>query len=175
VTSEGTVADIEVVRKELEAFGHGLAERPWLAALNKIDLPGARERAETLRGELRAKGIDAHPISACTGEGIDSLVAAVYERVRREREVAAREPPEAPVVRVQPPERPTVRKMAGGFEVLGRQPREAVLKLGVDSDEAHVELVRRLRRMGVVGALSRAGVRAGDRVHIGEAVLEWPL
>jgi Obg family GTPase CgtA-like protein len=81
------------------------------------------------------------------------------------------------------PEQVTIRrdggfevKVAGrSFRVLGEQPVTAAAKLGVDSEEAVAELVRRLRRMGVVAALKRAGIADGDRVRIGDVELAWPL
>src|SRR5919204_388290 len=45
---ETAAADARVVESELTAYGHGLAEKPQVYALNKIDLAGARERAAAI-------------------------------------------------------------------------------------------------------------------------------
>ena len=77
--------DVEVVREEMAAFGHGLVEKPWIVALNKIDLPGVRERAGEEVTRLRRERVEAHAISAATGEGTEALVTALFERVRELR------------------------------------------------------------------------------------------
>jgi GTP-binding protein len=70
---------LRVVERELEAYGEGLAEKPRLIALNKIDLADA-ELAAGFAGELEAAGADrVFPISGATGEGIDALLDAVLE------------------------------------------------------------------------------------------------
>jgi len=168
-------ADLEVVRGELEAFGRGLSEKRWLVALNKIDLPGAHERAEEEIRRLRAEGVAAYGVSALTGAGVDSLVEKLFEVVGEERARLAAETAPAPVLRPQPTQRVRVEREGDVLVVRGESPERAVAQLGVDPGEARVELARRLQRMGVHGALKRAGVKAGDRVRIGEAVLEWPV
>jgi GTP-binding protein len=171
-------ADIEAVRREVMAFGHGLEKKHWLVALNKIDLPGVRERAEEVAAELRQQGHTAYLVSALTGEGVDPLLRALFALVQGAaaaghggKALAGNEE-----VTLQPrPAAFEVRRVGNAFHVVGPRPQEAVEKLGVGSAEAKVELVRRLRRMGVVGALRRSGIADGDRVRIGAAELEWPL
>jgi GTP-binding protein len=167
------VESIGIVRGELAAYGHGLEAKPWLVALNKIDLPRADEEARAARAKLRQTGVTAVPTSAVTGQGIEELMSAALALVRERK--GSRDEPE--------PEQVTIRrdggfevKVAGrSFRVLGEQPVTAAAKLGVDSEEAVAELVRRLRRMGVVAALKRAGIADGDRVRIGDVELAWPL
>ena len=68
---------MRVVEEELEAYGAGLADKPRLIALNKIDL-GDTEIAEGFAAELKAVGADAvFPISGATGQGLDALLDAV--------------------------------------------------------------------------------------------------
>jgi len=170
--------DMEAVRREVTAFGHGLEKKRWLAALNKIDLPGVRERAEEIALGLREQGHDAYSVSALTGEGVAPLLRALFALVQ-EAEVAGHGG-KALVgneeVTLQP--QPTafeVRRVGNVFHVMGTRPQETVEKLGAGSAEAKAELVRRLRRMGVIGALRRAGIAAGARVRIGATEMEWPL
>lgn len=173
VGSEQPMTDIDVVREEIEAFGHALVEKPWILALNKIDLPGARERAADLSRELRSKRLEAYAISAVTGEGTEQLVEGLFDRVRKIR--SERPVQDDVVLRPRLVETFTVKKSNGVFAVIGERPKQVLQKLGIDSDEARVEVDRRLRRMGVIKALERAGVRAGDLVRFGEVELEWPL
>ncbi len=171
------IDDIEVIRAELRAFGQGLCEKRWVVALNKLDLPEARERADRIANTLRARGIETYTVSARSGEGVTQLVEAVLDRVQEERameeEAARRRVPES--LRPAPLQQVQVIRTADGFEVRGEKPARVVAMLGVESEEARGEVARRLRRLGVVSALRRAGVQPGDRVRIGEAELQWPL
>jgi GTP-binding protein len=171
-------ADIEAVRREVTAFGHGLEKKRWLAALNKVDLPGVRERAEEIAAGLRAQGHEAYLVSALTGEGVDPLLGALFALVQEAGMAGhggkALAGNEEVTLRPQPAAF-EVRRVGNAFHVVGTRPQEAVEKLGAGSAEAKVELVRRLRRMGVIGALRRSGIAAGDRVRIGAVELEWPL
>jgi GTP-binding protein len=169
------VEEIAVVRRELQAFGHGLETKHWLVAFNKIDLPEARAQEEQVTAVLRAQGVAVHSISAQTGEGVAQLMQEVAATVQAERQKQQEVSAVAPLPVVRPPAvRPVkVVRVDGGFEVRGDRPSQAVEMLGVESEEARAEVMRRLRRMGVGAALRRAGVQPGDRVRIGKAELEW--
>lgn len=70
--------DYDVLQAELRAYDPALADRPHVVALNKIDLPEARARVEAARAGLEGRGAPVYPISAATGEGVCTLVWAVY-------------------------------------------------------------------------------------------------
>ncbi|MFC1592285.1 GTPase Obg, partial [Thermodesulfobacteriota bacterium] len=69
---------LETLRKEIELFGQGLADKTFLIAANKVDLDpdGALLEAfsEKLDAGLRER---LYPISAATKQGLDGLVAAL--------------------------------------------------------------------------------------------------
>jgi GTP-binding protein len=68
---------LQVVEEELEAYGGGLAEKPRLIALNKIDLVD-QELVTAFTKELKAAGAKkVFPISGATGKGMDKLLDAV--------------------------------------------------------------------------------------------------
>ena len=67
---------MRIIEDELEAYGEGLAQKPRLIALNKIDLAD-RELVEGFAAELTAPGArQVFPISGATGEGIEALLDA---------------------------------------------------------------------------------------------------
>jgi GTP-binding protein len=73
------LADLQVVEAELRAYGHGLAARPRLVALNKIELlDPAALAAVRLRLEQHL-GRAVLAISAATAQGLDTLLAAVWQ------------------------------------------------------------------------------------------------
>jgi len=70
---------LQIVERELEAYGGGLSEKPRLIALNKIDLADA-ELAAAFAGELKAAGAErVFPISGATGAGMDALLDAALD------------------------------------------------------------------------------------------------
>jgi GTPase len=70
---------MQIVEDELEAYGAGLAEKPRLIVLNKIDLVD-KELVEAFAAELREAGAErVFPISGATGAGIEALIDAVCE------------------------------------------------------------------------------------------------
>lgn len=70
--------DRAIIDRELARYSPELAERPQIVAINKCDLPEARERAEAFARELRA--LPDPPavilISAATKEGVPALLDA---------------------------------------------------------------------------------------------------
>jgi GTPase len=70
---------MQIVQDELEAYGSGLAEKPRLIVLNKIDLVD-KELVEAFAAELKDAGAErVFPISGATGAGIEALLDAVCE------------------------------------------------------------------------------------------------
>ena len=54
------LTDLDVIEAELKAHG-GLEDRPRLVALNKIDIPDARQVAEMASGDLHDRGLQVFP------------------------------------------------------------------------------------------------------------------
>ncbi len=77
IAGDDPVEAMRVVEEELEAYGEGLADKPRLVALNKLDLAD-EELGEAFAEELIAAGADkVFPVSGASGEGIDALLDAV--------------------------------------------------------------------------------------------------
>jgi len=67
-----------VLKKEIEEFGHGLKEKKFLIAINKIDLDPKKESINKFMEKLNRNDKNSvYPISAATTEGLDELVAAL--------------------------------------------------------------------------------------------------
>ncbi len=83
--SEDLLADVDVVEQELQAYGHGLAQRPRLLVLNKIELLDAEALTEAME-QLRVHGLEAGvattlAISAAMVQGLEPLKAAVWDQL----------------------------------------------------------------------------------------------
>ncbi len=74
--------DFKDLSAEIEKFDQDLAARPRIVALNKIDLPNAREFEPGLKTALKELGYDLVVISAATGEGLDALKHRLGEYLR---------------------------------------------------------------------------------------------
>ena len=80
-SSEDPLADAQVLLGELEAYGHGLMERPRLMVLSKCELLEP-ERVESLQAELSQTLEQAVlPISAVTNSGLDALLQATWSQL----------------------------------------------------------------------------------------------
>src|SRR5262249_62105559 len=75
------VADLDTIEAELAAYadatGADLGARPRIVALNKIDIPAAREGAGQARTVLAGRGLEVHEISAATRKGRREVPFAV--------------------------------------------------------------------------------------------------
>lgn len=172
------LTDVDVVERELDSYG-GLEDRPRLVALNKVDVPDARELADLVRPDLEARGWPVFAVSAATHEGLRDLTFAMAAAVSQSR---AAEPPPEParlVLRPQPVDDSgfTVTKEGERFRVRGVKPERWVQQTDFANDEAVGYLADRLARLGVERALVDAGARPGDEVLIGSdedaVVFEW--
>lgn len=84
-TSTDVLGDWQTVEAELAAYGGGLAEKPRIVALSKVDAIAERE-AQDLETLLREEGVPvAHRISAVTGQGMTGVLRALHERIRAGR------------------------------------------------------------------------------------------
>jgi GTP-binding protein len=72
--------DYLTLRRELELYDPGLAGRPELVALNKIDLPDTRKRLASLRKIFARRSLELHGVSAVTGEGVPELLEAAWKK-----------------------------------------------------------------------------------------------
>ena len=178
------VADLDLIEDELAAYqaatGADLQDRPRIVALNKIDVPAAREAADRAAQELEARGLTVCRVSAATREGLRELsftMAAVIEAARQ-----ATPPPEPTriVIRPEPVGGPDFEVVPAGdnrFRIRGEKPRRWILQTDFANDEAVGYLADRLARLGIEQALAEAGAQPGAEILIGDednaVVFDW--
>ncbi|MET1044146.1 MAG: GTPase ObgE [Microbacteriaceae bacterium] len=182
------LTDLDVILGELAAYPvpEGqipLLERPQLIALNKIDVPDAKELAEFVRPELESRGYRVFEISAASHQGLRELSYALAEIVEADRAVKAAVPV-APRIVLRPRavnEKNYVIKVEGGtygnvYRILGEKPERWVAQTDFTNDEAIGYLADRLAKIGVEDELFKAGAVAGSTVVIGPGngiVFDW--
>jgi GTPase len=81
------LTDYRALRKEVELYDPGLAARPEIVVLNKIDLPETRKELARLREAFARRNLPFLAVSAVTGEGIQDLLEAMWKRIRSPVEV----------------------------------------------------------------------------------------
>lgn len=98
MTGEGRepMKDFDTLNAELDSYSRDLAEKPQIVALNKVDLPETRARADEIEAEFAGRGFELHVISAVTGEGIAALLEALWRRVDQHKRLASESKPNAP-------------------------------------------------------------------------------
>jgi GTP-binding protein len=196
VPADEVAADLEAARDgfqviygELEAHGHGLAERPRIVVLNKIDLVAPDERAALVEsfadavaaGDRQADGtvvIDderGRPVvlgvSCATGEGVPALVAALFRHAPQRTDPVVADDGLADYLVYRPGASGRARfrlfREEGGFRVSSTAIEEAAEGLDPDDENDAQRLSAVLDNAGVIGALKRAGAKEGDEIKVG--------
>jgi len=177
MTRDDPLGDYRLINTELREFGHGLAEKPQILALNKVDTPDGRAHVELLADEVKSLGVETYSISAVTGEGTRDLAYAALRVLRQAVEEEVREAAAAlPILEPEPVRRNRYETYIApdGMPVIdGPTPNWLALTLDLQAREPRQEFFSRLRRMGVHRAMRRLGVSEGDHVRVGEVEVRW--
>jgi len=183
------ITDLDTIEAELAAYeeligpslaGTSLTSRPRIVALNKVDVPEARDLADMVKPELEARGLAVYEVSAASTEGLRELKFAMAEIVEQARAMAPEPEPVRVVIRppaVKDAGFEIVRTDDGAYLIRGEKPLRWVNQTDFTNDEAVGYLADRLARLGVEGALAKAGAEPGDTVLIGDfddaVVFDW--
>lgn len=177
------VVNYETVRSELAAHGAGLERLPELIVLSKRDLLPA-ERVEEVVSEwterLGERALGVLAVSSATGEGLEELRQRILVELP---EVAPTVAPSAEIDAEFETEHRVYRPAGeggywvereddGGFRVMGRGVELLFERHDIGNEEALAYLEQRLKEMGVLTALNRAGFESGGDVRIGEHEFE---
>jgi GTP-binding protein len=172
-SSADAVRDFDTVRAELQQYGHGLADRPSVVVINKLDIPDVADRKQEIEAAFQRSGLDVTFISAASGEGVKELMAAVATKLAELPGPIAQTTDEGDLPILRPMEgRVRAVKQDGHYEVIGAKPVSFAETMPLESEEGVAEVWRRFQRWGVTGALKRAGAQPGDRVRLGNVELE---
>lgn len=181
------LTDLDVILAELAAYPvpEGqlpLLERPQVIALNKVDVPEARDLADLVRPELEARGYRVFEISTVSRSGLRELSFALASIVADHRAAQADTPkPERVVIRPRGAEQDFSVRVEGGtygpiYRILGAKPVRWVQQTDFQNDEAVGYLADRLEKLGVEDELYRLGATPGATVVIGGddgVIFDW--
>lgn len=90
-TQDDIIGAYNTIRGELEAYGHGLADKPEIIAINKCDALGPELAADQAKTLSDAIDKEVHMISAVSGEGTDPILFKLADFVKEARLAAIEE------------------------------------------------------------------------------------
>jgi GTPase len=172
-------SNYKTIRSELADYGAELNELPEVVALSKIDLLPEDELDPLIaewRERLRVEDPAIVGISSATGAGLDELVREIFAALPTvltgpvsagefDAEHRVYRPGEEEGFDVVP-------EGDGRFRVVGRGIELLVARHDLENEEALDYLEGRLREIGVIAALQRAGFEPGDEVVVGDLEFE---
>jgi GTP-binding protein len=183
------ISDLDVILGELGAYPvpegqKPLLDRPQLVALNKIDVPEARELADFVKADLEGRGYRVFEISTVSHEGLRQLNYALAELVEAGRVESAAALAAKPRIIIRPKavdDSGFIVKVEGGsfgniYRIIGTKPERWVQQTDFTNDEAVGFLADRLAKLGIENELFKAGAVAGSTVIIGAGngvVFDW--
>ena len=170
----------ETVRGELADYGAGLDALPEILALSKVDLipdEDARRVVAEWRDRHASHAVEVLGISSATGAGLGDLTQAIFTALPDEAAAAAAGDGEFDAEHrvYRPGEEEGFDVMPEGdgrFRVSGRGIELLIARHDLANEEALVYLEGRLREIGVIAALERAGFEPGDEVVVGDLEFE---
>ena len=171
--SADPLEDFLQINSELALFDPGLAKKPMLVALNKIDQPEVAEAWPKLKKELKKRGYEAMAISALARTNVRELLLKAVTRLAELPPVEETEQA-LPVYRpVEDPHSFTIVREPGGYRVKSAAIERAAEMTPFDQSGSVRRFQKLMERLGVDKALSEAGAQEGDTVFIGEYELEY--
>ncbi|HEY1960814.1 MAG TPA: GTPase ObgE [Rhizomicrobium sp.] len=85
-TQSGIVSAYRTIRAELEAYGHGLSDKPEILVLNKIDAIAKTGLSRKRAALAKTSGHEVLPMSGVSGEGVPEVLRALAKAVRKDRQ-----------------------------------------------------------------------------------------
>ena len=184
--SDGEPMDnYRTVRAELAAHDAGLERLPELLVLSKSDLWTEADMADQVEEWSEALGnavLDIIPVSAATGAGLPALSEAIIRFVPEEVKVPVIMGADGIEVDFESEHltyRPkgeggysVERESDGSFRIHGYGVEVLFDRFDTSNDEALGYLETRLKEMGVMAELKRAGFESGDEIKVGEYEFE---
>ncbi len=169
--------DFEIINQELKNYNEHLAELPQVIALNKMDLPQAKENVENLKDKFESKGFNVFPISAVTKMGVKKLIHYLWDRLEelpdRKEDISRRKG-----VVIKPDfveEEDIIIKRIGSskYRVKGSLVKKQIEKTNFNNDAAVKRMMRVLNHHGLDEKMKKKGLEDGDTVKIGEMEFEY--
>lgn len=178
------ISDFRHINHELELYHPelGLAQRPQIVAVNKMDVPEARAAFPEIKAALEAEqaGVEVYAIAAVTGEGVRELMYAAYRILQevksKAKQVESEAASEVKLFRAEDMNTEgftIVHERKNLYRVRSARVEREVAMTNFTQRDGIDRLNKRLIREGLYRALISEGIKEGDEVAIGDATLRW--
>jgi len=177
-TSDDFYKDFKDIRKELKEFNPVLVNYPYLLAINKIDSIDKSDLKRKL--EKFQKRISQKPflISAATKEGVDNFLDKIIDRLSKTKKQPIGKRIKEKEYKVFRPYQSLdfnfeVRREDEYFVVEGKKVEEIVLQTDLENPLAVEEVRFKLKKLGVIRELEKAGIKKRDKVKVAGKVFRY--
>ncbi len=171
-TSPSPADDIARVNTELRLFDGGLAGKPQIIAVNKMDLPEVQEKVKEIRSLFSQAGLPVYFISAATGDGVPELMDAAYSLLKQVESLEKEESDiTEKVFHPTPRQSKEVYQEGDVFIINSLEIERIVARVDLSDPEVMRQLRGQLEKTGLTRALIKAGIQGGNKVRCGE--VEW--
>jgi GTP-binding protein len=162
--NEDVVAVYKTIRAELKAYGGGLADRPEVIALTKVEGLDDEMTDDLIKQLKKAapKSTAIFAISAQSGQNVKTMLYKVKELVQIEREkiIVLEANNDLPII---------VKEDDGAFLVSGDKIEQFGRRTNYENEEGVQRLRHIMGKMGIMHDLVRKGVEADDTIRINRA------
>jgi GTPase len=174
-TSPSPADDIAGVNTELRLFDGGLAAKPQIIAINKIDLPQVQEKVKEIQSVFSQAGLPVYFISAATADGVPALMKATYDLLQQVVSTEAEEAATIPgkIFHPGPKEQKEVYLDGEVFVIDSPEIERIVTRVEIEDPEVMRQLRVQIEKSGIGRALTKAGIKGGDKVRCGDVTWEW--
>lgn len=178
---DGTATDVvneyRKVRNELARFDERLMEKPEIIAVNKVDVRDVEKNYMMVKPQLERMSKSVHLISAVSRHGLSTLLDALLQELSGVSSINNPTSDNAdilPVTRPQQLARNEIVRKDGNIYTVSLPGATRIAAMIDDSNwDARVQMFAHLRRIGVIAALEKSGIKPGDVFRVGEIEWEW--
>lgn len=173
--SEGRdpLADFDAINLELESYHTGLAARPQVIALNKIDMVEETQLLE-LKTAFEQKGYAVFPMSAAINENVAPMIQYVAALLPTlPKTILTDTVSEEGLYKFEEEELYKIELVNQVYRVTGPWIENLVESTNFDDSDSLQYFQRIIRKKGVIDALEKAGVQEGDLVSLHDLEFEF--
>ncbi len=162
------IEDIKTINRELEKYSPELASRPQIIVANKCDMLAASEvDVAAFEAFVDDNGWELYYVSAVTGEGLDTLIHAVGERLKLLPPILVYQSEFSPEeVKAATPADTVIRFENGKYIVEGDFIYNLMGRTNFDNYESLNYFQHALQKSGILALLEEAGCGEGDTVSM---------
>ncbi len=161
------VEDIRAINAELAQYSPELACRPQIIAANKKDLLDPDADLSAFESFVKEQGYDLYYICAASGQGVDHMIAKVYEKLQSLPPMTIYEAEEIEEDTWDPNDRTiSISRQNDVFFVTGNWIERIMETIRFDDRESLMYFQKILKSNGVFDALIEKGIKDGDTVDL---------